>query len=121
MLDLGTLVTAVVVVASPFIFMGYVKFLVRRAEAHATKPYKRCREMVLKSNVCLSLLPLTSFNPGILGSFLVFIFSLFSVVSSWLLCTQSSSAPYTDSALAINQLIKKLPHYYVYITYLSAG
>jgi hypothetical protein len=37
MLDLGTLVTAAVVVASPFIFMGYVKFLVRRAEAHATK------------------------------------------------------------------------------------
>jgi hypothetical protein len=38
MLDVGTLVTAAVVVASPFIFMGYVKFLVRRAEAHATKP-----------------------------------------------------------------------------------
>jgi hypothetical protein len=38
MLDLGTIVTAAVVVASPFIFMGYVKFLVRRAEAHATKP-----------------------------------------------------------------------------------
>lgn len=38
MIDVGTLVTAAVVVASPFIFMGYVKFLVRRAEAHATKP-----------------------------------------------------------------------------------
>jgi hypothetical protein len=39
MLDLGTLVTAAAA-ASPFIFMGYVKFLVRRAEAHATKPCK---------------------------------------------------------------------------------
>jgi hypothetical protein len=38
MIDVGTLVTAAVVVASPFIFMGYVKFLVRRAEAHATEP-----------------------------------------------------------------------------------
>ncbi len=38
MIDMGTLVTAAVVVVSPFIFMGYVKFLVRRAEVHATKP-----------------------------------------------------------------------------------
>jgi hypothetical protein len=35
MLDIGTIVTAAIVVASPFIFMGYVRFLVRRAEAHA--------------------------------------------------------------------------------------
>jgi hypothetical protein len=35
MLDIGTIVTAAIVIASPFIFMGYVRFLVRRAEAHA--------------------------------------------------------------------------------------
>jgi hypothetical protein len=35
MMDIGTIVTAAIVVASPFIFMGYVRFLVRRAEAHA--------------------------------------------------------------------------------------
>jgi hypothetical protein len=37
MLDIGTIVTVAIVVASPFIFMGYVRFLVRRAEAHAVK------------------------------------------------------------------------------------
>jgi hypothetical protein len=37
MLDIGTFVTAVLVAASPFIFMGYVKFVVRRAEKHAVR------------------------------------------------------------------------------------
>ncbi len=37
MLDIGTIATMIVVAASPIIFMGYVKFLVRRAEAHAAK------------------------------------------------------------------------------------
>ena len=34
MLDVGTLATAVLVATSPFIFMGYVKYVVHRAEAH---------------------------------------------------------------------------------------
>jgi hypothetical protein len=33
-LDVGTLATAVLVATSPFIFMGYVKYVVHRAEAH---------------------------------------------------------------------------------------
>jgi hypothetical protein len=36
-LDIGTIITVGIVGASPFIFMGYVRFLVRRAEAHAAK------------------------------------------------------------------------------------
>ena len=37
MLDLVTIVTAAVVCALPIIFMGYVKFMVRRVETHTAR------------------------------------------------------------------------------------
>jgi hypothetical protein len=37
MLDIGTFVTAALVAASPLIFMGYVKFVVRRVEKHVAR------------------------------------------------------------------------------------
>ena len=62
MLDIGTIVTAAIVVASPFIFMGYVRFLVRRAEAHggAYKPLITIGTYPKNASPCSTLTPYAS-------------------------------------------------------------